>query len=401
MGLNRMRPPPSGRMGILWTLSTMKNTALLEFGSMGHMVYADTLLERMDAVPGCKRHVTHIDETDISLGRTDRLYGAVREVIHAEGPEAIFLLPSALPEMTGVDLGAVCEELQAEFPETPILSFPRGGFQYGMAEGMEAALERLVQKLSVQQGPVEENSYNIIGSCVDLYRFRPDEEELTRLLAGAFGAKKLCSLAADAPVEKIRGMGSAKVNLVIRHEGIRAAIWLEKTYGTPWLFCRPYGWKQTLGWLQEVAELLGQKADTSFLQSEKELFRHVLSVSADLLRYRGTQTVLYLGGHADVVRGIRNFALKEAQFPVKCCWQDNPGLRDADIPFFTEEQRMQAVRDGENDILMADGEFMKLWTGRKAYQIAWPGSCWEISPYASPFLGIRGAMHLLSLWVNS
>ena len=44
MGLYRFKPMPSGRMGIFWTLSSIKNSAVVEFGCMGHNLYSGGLL---------------------------------------------------------------------------------------------------------------------------------------------------------------------------------------------------------------------------------------------------------------------------------------------------------------------------------------------------------------------
>ena len=73
MGLQRFKPLPSGRMGSLWTLSTIKNAALVEFGCMGHLFYSNVTLERTGIYDGCKLYSTHITETDIALGDTLRL----------------------------------------------------------------------------------------------------------------------------------------------------------------------------------------------------------------------------------------------------------------------------------------------------------------------------------------
>ena len=54
MGLYQFKPIPSGRMGTLWTLASIRDSALLEFGCMGHMNYSRVFLERVGVSNACK-----------------------------------------------------------------------------------------------------------------------------------------------------------------------------------------------------------------------------------------------------------------------------------------------------------------------------------------------------------
>ena len=46
MGLHRFKPMPSGRRGIFWTLSGIKDAAVVEFGCMGHNLYSGSCLKQ-------------------------------------------------------------------------------------------------------------------------------------------------------------------------------------------------------------------------------------------------------------------------------------------------------------------------------------------------------------------
>ena len=93
MGLYKFRPPFSGRMGTLWTLAPIRGAVLLEYGCMGHMNYARVFLSRAGVPDACKLYSTHIDETDIALGGTERLERAVAAVAQRDKPPVLFLLP--------------------------------------------------------------------------------------------------------------------------------------------------------------------------------------------------------------------------------------------------------------------------------------------------------------------
>ena len=116
MGLHRFKPMPSGRMGIFWTLSGIKDAAVVEFGCMGHNLYSGSCLKQagMYEEKGALLYTTYIDETDIAMGDTGRLEATLRYVIDHDRPEVIFLQPSAVPEVVGTDLKAVANVLQED-----------------------------------------------------------------------------------------------------------------------------------------------------------------------------------------------------------------------------------------------------------------------------------------------
>ena len=121
MGLYRMTPPPSARMGALWTLGGVKGLGVVEYGAMGHMLYQSVVFGRLGAALRADIASTHIDEQDIATGRTRRLEQGVESLISRSRPGAVVLLPSIIPAVIGVDLDAVRDELQS--PSSP--SLPR------------------------------------------------------------------------------------------------------------------------------------------------------------------------------------------------------------------------------------------------------------------------------------
>lgn len=405
MGLHKFRPLPSGRMGTLWTLSSVRGAALLEFGSMGHMLYGRVALERAGVHDACKLYSTHIDEADISLGGTGRLSRAVEDIVRRDGPRVIFLLPSALPEMIGTDLPALCEDLQREYPDVRLLPFGYGGFNIVQHRGVQEALLLLARTLPKDDtGPTSRPTFNLIGSCADLFRFGPDAGEVVRMLEGAFGIKPLCIMTSDTSVEEIENMGSAHVNLVLRREGLPAAQHLQKRFGTPYVYGRPYGIEGTCEWLSRVQKASNLEMDESFVSRQREEVRRSVMSAVPMLRHLGVRyprkARLSLGGHADVVEGILSFACGELQLSKGVAWCDCPDMADGNIPYFTEEQWTKAVAEEKEGLLMASGEALS-WAGRSSeMQIANPDREWRINPYEPPFVGFRGAMHLASLLLN-
>ncbi len=405
MGLYKFKPVPSGRMGTLWTLAPIRGAALLEFGCMGHMLYGRVFLERVGIVDACKLYSTHIDETDIALGGAGRLGRAVADIARRDKPRVLFLLPSALPEVIGTDLPALCRELQPDYPDMRLLSFACGGFDTAQHQAVREALLTLAQTLPVDVERTARPAFNVIGSCADLFRFQADAAELVRIMEGAFGMEPLCVMTSDTSVEQIERMGGAHVNLVLRREGLPAAEHLQRRFGTPYLFERPYGIRGTCAWIEQAARITGLSPDRSFVDEQRDealgLLSPALPVFRHALREHPEKARLSAGGHADVVKGILSFACGELSLVKDVCWCDSPGMAEVELPYFAETQWTEAIQNRGKALLMASGEALE-WAGRDTeLQIANPDVKWRLYPYEPPLVGFRGAVHLTNLWVNA
>jgi nitrogenase molybdenum-iron protein alpha/beta subunit len=75
-------------------------------------------------------------------------------------------------------------------------------------------------------------------------------------------------------------------------------------------------------------------------------------------------------------------------------------MADDEIPYFSEKEWMPVVKNHEKGYLMFSGEALK-WAGKNTQlQIANPDIGWRLHPYEPPFVGYRGAVNLVNLWVN-
>jgi len=404
MGLHKFKPIPSGRMGILWTLASIKDAALIEYGCMGHMLYARAFLNRAGIPKACSLYSTHIDETDIALGGIDRIRKTVDYAAKNNPAKVIFLLPSSVPQIIGTDLPAICEELQPEYPDIRLIPFGYGGFDVTQHRGIQEALLLLARTLPVKTEKTQEPTFNLIGSCADLFNFHADANEIVRIMEGAFNMKPLCIMTSATSVEDMEKMGGAHINLVLRREGEPAAKQLKESFGTPYFMGRPYGVKGTIQWIENIAKIINIKPRHEFINSQREeVLRLISSVKPTFhhLSHEHPEKVqLSLGAHADVVNGILGFGCDELNLPKGTCWCDSPEMSCEGLPYFTEEQLIQKVSEQEDGILMASGEILE-WAGRsRMLQISNPDEKWRINPYVPPFVGFRGALNLAELWVN-
>ncbi|WP_099468041.1 nitrogenase component 1 [Konateibacter massiliensis] len=376
MPLYKNRPEPSGRMGLLWALAPVSDAAIIEFGSMGHMIYADKFLGHTGLVKYAKLVTTHLSEKDIALGITKRLEDSVKEIVRKKEAKAIFLLPSSVPEMIGTDLEAIGGELQFSYPDIPIVTFKAGNFKATKEQGMEEAYYSLVKKFSefhafeaadrLSKGTLR---FNLIGPACDWSRFQSDAREISRMLTGAFHMEEAAIFGSSSTVESLLKMSQADITLVLRKDGIKAAKELERQYKIPYLYLTPYGYTGTLQWIERLEEVLAKKADISFLEQEKQEVSHVVSHCREWVNYRKAKAKLWVGGEDELSGGLQEFAVTDLGF----------------LP-------------GEGEIHMSDLHELRENPGKCSTEIRRSTLSNDINPYEAPFMGFRGAMNLCSLW---
>ncbi len=382
-------------MGLLWTLGLIKDAAVLEFGSMGHMIYAEKWMSQTGIAKRGRLYTTHLDEKDIALGITKRLEKAVEEILEEKEMKAIFLLPSSVPDMIGIDLEAIKEELAFNHPQIPILSFGEGNFKVGKSKGVEEALYQLAKyfpeykneygkeelkdelkeelkkelKEDVKDDNMKRKYFNIFGSICDTARFASDAREIKRIMEGAFHMEAICTLTSEAKVEDLFHMDEASINLILRKEGIKAAKLLEREYEIPYLYYAPYGYENTLNWIRQLEEILGMKADEKFIKEELQEGSLVLKSCKSWTQYRRDKASLWVEG------------IEEHQ----------------SICEFAREVGFRIEKGG---ILLADKKKLKNETNSYGIEILRSTESSSFNLYESPFMGFRGAMKLSSLWIG-
>ncbi|MFV0344589.1 MAG: nitrogenase component 1 [Anaerocolumna sp.] len=403
MGLYKYAPEPSGRMGLLWALGTIKEAVVLEFGSMGHMLYAEKLIWQATAGEGCKLYTTHLDEKDIALGITKRFTLAVKEIVEKENPKIIFVLPSTVPEITGVDMEAVCDEVRPLYEDLTFIVLKKGSFHEKLHHGIEETLYRLAKEVpnkADKENKTKEITVNIIGSCLDLAKFGADILELRRILKGALGLETLCVLTSDTSITQMRELGKAHLNLVLRREGIKAAEELSKTYQMDYVYGTPYGYEGTVNWLQQIANQLGLSTNQTFIEKEIEEGQYGCKYLKQVIQYYSHKAKIIIGGNYDVVRGIKEFATKEIGLDCTYSWCNAKDYGDEHISYQSEEDIIANLDKNFTGIIMADRTAFRISGRETGLIINRSLDSRNFNKYESPYMGFRGAMNLCSLWLE-
>ncbi|RXD25549.1 oxidoreductase, partial [Acinetobacter baumannii] len=68
MQLCKYYPVANDRMGSIWTLCSIKDTCIIEFGPAGTTHYAVEGIGSLNAGEGSRIYSTHMDQSDVTFG---------------------------------------------------------------------------------------------------------------------------------------------------------------------------------------------------------------------------------------------------------------------------------------------------------------------------------------------
>lgn len=404
MELYKFFPIPSDRMGTLWTLSTIADIFIIEFGPAGTTHFAQEGMMQLNGSHKANVYTTHIDETDISFGTHERLEKAIVEINENHHPKYIFIMASSISAVIGTDIESVCYEIQSRI-KAKLISITTGGYHGDHTLGIEKTLRLLCQQLIPKTELTRKNHYGLIGTNVDQFNFLSDAEEIKAMMRDGFGAHCGTLFTAYTTLNEIEDAGQAEFNLVVRAEGIKAAKELQDSLGIPYYYGRPYGLAGTVSWIRAIEEAFNKEVDESYLnQWISQIKRHLMSYQF-MLREKDIKDVALIGDY-DTVIGLADFVeelgLKinkiivrhklsaEIKNHVPEKWQALLvcQLRETEIEQYLEETPLY--------LLMADGATLEFkHQSRLTMQIANPNLLkHSIYPY-TPFVGFKGALYLI------
>ena len=266
------------------------------------------------------------------LGRDDKLIAKLK--LAADEIDAPFaaVIGTPVPAVIGTDFRAL-RRMGEKHLNIPVLSIPATGvglYDQGAAE----AYLQLFQTFAAEKLPVRRDVIGVLGAT-PLDMGRTDAGAGIDAALRAEGAKTVRVYGMGSGLGDVRRASEAGENIVAAPDGIPAAEYLKKTFGTPWrAFCQiPEALEARLG------ELRGKK---------------VLAVHQQVL--------------ANAVRD-RALELGAASVTVATWFTLSPELaRPGDIRLGAEEELAQAVGAGGFDAVVADtalrpaaGDFDGLW----------------------------------------
>lgn len=296
MPLYKENPPISGRMGMLWTLASVKDVALLEYGCMGHSLYLQKWLMHAGIVPD-QIYSTHIDERDIALGDTKRIQYALEELEQKERYEGVFLIPSSVPQMIGVDLEAIAMEyedknrfLHGEKSPFPVRALQAGNFKAKKEDGMEEAYYALVQmacekanlghRLQKEEKPGKQRKTCVIfGNICEETSYVKDAKEIADIMENGFGYHVLSMPGVMCSIKDLENIPYADICIGLNEQAKKACSFLNKKFQIPFYISSPYGAIETEKWISSIEDLLAQKISSAYhIEKDKKVQNKIQKV---------------------------------------------------------------------------------------------------------------------------
>ena len=234
------------------------------------VLFAMQSLNLLYSPGGCSSAIIECDEIrdlrqtlffSSKLGELEAVMGAEEEFLfHAERlcaqnqqAELIAIIGTPVPALTGVDIGAIADILSRRTGLTA-LALPTEGFETYYS-GVYYTLLTLGKRF-LEEREKKNNQVNIIG-------YTPlslgNETHLTELIdeLGQFGIEINCSPVGKIDMETFKRMSSAALNLVVSHEGVGLAQYMQKEYLIPYVMNVPVG----LWGMQQLFQVLAEIVD--------------------------------------------------------------------------------------------------------------------------------------------
>lgn len=396
MSLCRFLPIPSDRMGILWSLLTIDDSVILEYGPAGTTHYSVGFFGKMNLGKENRLFTTHMSEDDVIMGNTERLEDAIREVDEVFSPKVMFIVASSVSSVIGTDIRGISNQMQPEV-KAKLIALDEGGFKGDYSAGQREITKQIVKALVEEPKDNQDNKnnkkFNIIGASMGSYRIESDINELSKLMFEAFDYSLHASLFTETSIEQIQTMSEAQVNLVIGESGLETAEYLKEKFNIPYVYACPYGYKGTLNWLEQIASVLSAEINPLVLNELNEKIAESSHYPMFLRMMRSSQPKAYIYGDYDNAKGIAKF-LEDMACEVQVeCKHSLKGLDSDNISYMpVEKDRINTMKDLSKTFLLADDISISLAdeTNTKI-RFTLPFLKGAVISTHMPFMGISGA----------
>lgn len=395
----RYLPTPSDRMGIIWTLLTVKDAVVLEYGPAGTTHFSVGTYGAMGLEVDQRIFTTHLGESDVIMGDTTRLEEAIVEIDENYGPKIIFVVSSAAVSIIGTDMKGICHYMQEEV-KARLIPIETGGFKGDYSLGLKNGWSLITKEICKKGDNADNNLFNILGASPYNYRIKSDVKEIKTLMKDAFDLECNVVLGMDASIDELENMGKACINLVIQEEALEAAKYMEEHFGIPYVYGAPYGYKGTKSWLTKISEKIGKDIDFALVKELQERIMECAEYKMYAMMYANKKTTpaSVIVGEYDTVCGLAD-AMSEVFLPVvlKLCNHSVAGLEENTIKHpQTEKEKIDLIKDAPKTLVFGDDVTLHVANDNctKVIASAPTISRPQIATHL-PFMGIRGMDYIL------
>ncbi len=244
---------------------------------------------------------TDLSELDVVMGHGERkLYRAIRAVVEAHRPPAVFVYTTCVSALVGDDVVAVCEAA-AERHGLPVIPVDAPGFVGSKNLGNKLAGQTLLDHVIGTVEPAEPSplDINIVGEfnvAGELWQVKP--------LLDRLGIRILGSISGDARYRQVAMAHRAQVTMLVCAKALtNLARGLEERWGIPWFEGSFYGIEDTSNAIRTLAAMLVERGAPADLVDRAEAViadeeaRTRAALEPFRPRVEGKRVLLYTGGH--------------------------------------------------------------------------------------------------------
>lgn len=406
MSFYKYFPTPSDRMGALWTLDTIEDAYIIEFGPSGTTHFSIEGIVNMNGESECKLFSTHISEHDLTFGKVDRLVASILEVDENFSPKVIFVFSSSLASIIGIDIKSVCLELRDQV-QAQLVAVDTGGFKGDFAFGVRNMIKSICKEVVRDTEIASHSKYNIIGGQIDEFNNKSDLKEIKRIMMELFNLDCHCVLSLDSSIEKIQTISEASFNIVIRSEGIDGAEVLKKRFGQNFIKGRPYGIIQLDEFITSIEDLTGLVRNLEKYEVMIESMTRSVKRVETMNKHENYK--ILVSGNLDATYGVTKF-LRECGFiEIKGLVNHKRGKKNFSdenkelVYNPTEFDKKNILEEFKPDIILGDAvliEFAKENKITTVMQISNPNINTLMLYDGTPFIGSNGVNYLCERLAN-
>ena len=270
-------------------------------------------------------------DMDAILGRDDRLIEKLESACEQMEPAFAAIIGTPVPAVIGTDYLGL-KRLGQRRLGIPIVTVDTDGTRL-YDDGIERAYLSLFREFAGKETPKSDGTVGILGvTPMDFPLDAPWEKLRQQLLAEDW--KRVDIYGVDEGVEAFRHGGHNSRNLVVSAAGLKAAHYLERSFGTPFDIFYPFA---------------------------AEELQHVIAKSGKLISLDWKRIlILHEQFHANALRQELRQFLPHSR--IACgTWfrQHEEEAEDQDIRFREEDEFQMYIREQDFDCIFADREFLR------------------------------------------
>ncbi|WP_270647582.1 nitrogenase component 1 [Paeniclostridium hominis] len=391
MNVYKHFPVANDEVGIIWTLSSIKDACVVEFEPVKNTNCKEKNEGNLNGEDEAKVHYINIEQGDINFEEYDRLEKAIIEIDKNTDTKYIFIMILTKDPIIKNNILNICESLKDNIT-AKLIPITTGGLKDEYNVGVEEALEILANKI-VKSNHKDFNKYNILGFNIDKYNYVSDVKELERIMKELFNKDVNTIFTADSSIEDIENAGKASLNIVVRKEGLKAAQCMHEKCNIPYIYKNLYGLKNTIKFVEATKKIDGYELDEDKYNKEiHHVKKCMFNMKRKLYFYEESKDCAVFGD-MDTVTGMSDM-LKELGLKV-----DRKEILHkiiCDELNATKLERIDYLNNKELLILLGDGQSIDMYHDSKMDLQVTNTNLDKASICSdTPYIGFRGCVYII------